>query len=432
MILCGLLCWMGVSAHADVAPAVQPFRVVLPDGVRLILKPEAEADRVAVSVFIRVGADASPDSAAIGEMVARTLFYGNANRTQNSIQALAGEVGGSLDVLRTGELVALNYVTVPAQLPEALHLLCDCLKNAAFAPESLQRALQAIHEERATGPSETNFKRGYAAVRLMLGEAEPEESQLRRVTQAQAQAYFQRHYAPAQTVISLAGRFDMPRVQGLLTAFTADYNRRGAFFVAADPPQPLNDNPQPFYISVSGSSDTMFVGTPAPSSASADYPAFTVLQALLGGGHASRLFRQSRETLGLGYEVGALYAPEQSLTLVAYLQWNTQRDGGAKKDATWETARRLLNAQLDGISANPPTDEELARARNFAIGQDALRHERCRDRAFLLGWYEAVGKGYTYDTELPRRLADVTRADILRTAKTYLGVRANIHLQPSK
>lgn len=176
----------------------------------------------------------------------------------------------------------------------------------------------------------------------------------------------------------------------------------------------------------------MFVGTPAPSVASSDYPAFTVLQALLGGGHASRLFRQSRETLGLGYEVGALYAPEQSLTLITYLQWNGRRDSGAKDNATSESALRLLNAQLDGISANPPTDEELTRARNFAIGEDALRHERARDRAFLLGWYEAVGKGYAYDTELPRNLADVTRADILRIAKTYLGARATIHLLPSR
>ncbi len=73
----------------------------------------------------------------------------------------------------------------------------------------------------------------------------------------------------------------------------------------------------------------------------------------------------------------------------------------------------------------------MKRARNVAIGQDALRHERARDRAFLLGWYETLGRGIAYDTEFPRKLAQVTREDIARVAKTYLRVRANVAVLPS-
>ncbi len=234
------------QAQADTLPTTQPQLVVLPNGVRLILKPEPQLDRTAVSLFVGVRPDASPNDAAVGEMVARTLFYGNATRTQNSIQALVGEVGGSLDVLRTRELVAINYVTVPAQLPEALHLVCDCLKYAAFAPESLHRALQTIHEERQTS-HETAFGRGYTAVNELLGETEPGEDQLSRVTQAQARTYFLRQYVPAQTVISIAGRFDAVRVYGLLNAFLADYNRPTAFAprVADTPLLPSRANGKP-------------------------------------------------------------------------------------------------------------------------------------------------------------------------------------------
>ena len=425
---------IGIAGQAQAEPpsANQPQLVRLPNGVRLILKPEPELDRTAVSLFIGLGSDAAPNADAVGEMVARTLFYGNATRTQNSIQALVGEVGGSLDVLRTRELVAINYVTVPAQLPEALHLVCDCLKYAAFAPESLRRALQAIHEERQAN-RETAFARGYTAVNELLGEAEPGEDQLSRVTQAQARTYFLRQYVPARTVISIAGRFDAVRVYGLLNAFLADYNRPSALAPRlADTSLPQSAQTSSQSLPASGGVAYAFVATPAPDAGSPDYPAFTVLQAILGGGHASRLFRQARETLGLGYEVGAMYPAERASALITYLQWNPRRvSQPASNTPPPDTAGKLLNGELDALLAGPPDEAELKRARNVAIGQDALRHERARDRAFLLGWYETLGRGIAYDTEFPRQLAQVTREDILRVAKTYLRVRANVAVLPS-
>ena len=424
---------MGMASQvlADTSFSTKPQLVRLPNGVRLILRPEPELDRTAVSLFIGLRPDTTPNDAAVGEMVARTLFYGNATRTQNSIQALVGEVGGSLDVLRTRERVAINYVTVPAQLPEALHLVCDCLKYAAFAPESLRLALQTIHEERQTN-RETAFARGYTAVNELLGEAEPDEDQLSRVTQAQARTYFLRQYVPARTVISIAGRFDAARVVGLLNAFLADYNRAAAFgprLSDTSLPQPAQTASQS--LPASGGVAYAFVATPAPDADSPDYPAFTVLQAILGGGHASRLFRQARETLGLGYEVGAVYPAERSAILITYLQWNAGRiSQSASNTPSPDTAGKLLNGELDALLAGPPDEMELTRARNVAIGQDALRHERARDRAFLLGWYETLGRGIAYDTEFPRKLAQVTREDIARVAKTYLRVRANVAVVP--
>ena len=69
-------------------------RVVLANGVRLLLRPEPTTERVAVSLFIRTDSEPSGSSAAVGELVARALFYGNANRTQNGILTLAKDAGG--------------------------------------------------------------------------------------------------------------------------------------------------------------------------------------------------------------------------------------------------------------------------------------------------------------------------------------------------
>jgi zinc protease len=424
----------GQNHSADIS------RVALANGVRLLLRPEPMTERVAVSLFIRTDAGPSGFSAAIGEMVARALFYGNTNRTQNGILTLAKEAGGSLDVLRTPDYVVINYVTTPRQLPEATHLMCDCLKSAEFAPESLRRALDASREERSRR-QENGFWHGYDAICELLGRTTPSDAELARVTQPQAQAYFRRWYVPAHTVISLVGRFDSRQVAGMFGAFLTDYNRPDTRRLDAAR-ETLSDLPVPPDAAVP---HTLFaptraayalVGTDAPGPSSPDYPAFVVLQTLLGGGHASRLFRQAREFGGVGYQVGTLYQAEQKGPLVAYLQWSPQRAISDSSDAsgplptTPASIQKALQAQLEALIASPPTDAETVRARNFAIGQDALRHELARDRAFFPGWYETLGLGYEYDAEFPRLLAAITPADIQRVAKIYLHARAVVLVLP--
>jgi predicted Zn-dependent peptidase len=142
-----------------------------------------------------------------------------------------------------------------------------------------------------------------------------------------------------------------------------------------------------------------------------------------------------RDALGIGYNVGALFRAERGEPLIAYLQWGARRSLATpvlEEKESDAIALRLLQAQLDSVLADVPTEAELSRARNVAIGRDALRHERARDRAFLLGWYEALGRGYAFDAELPRLLAAVAREDVLRAARTYLKQRVTATAMPKQ
>lgn len=378
-----------------------------------------------MSLLVRMEPDTRPEDPAVGEMVARSLFYGNATRTQNGILTLANQAGGSIDVLHTPEYVAVTYVTRPPQLSEAIHLLCDCLKNADFAQESLQRALKTIALERSIR-HEDGFMLGYDTVCSQFGVTYPSDDALRRVTQKQAQSFFHRRYLPPHTVISVVGPVDTQQIVRFFTAFLADFVRSDNRRLSSlpDPSDTLISATSKPLLTIKSTSEIAyaFVATPAPTVRSPDYPTFMVLTSLLGGGHASRLFQQARETLGIGYAVGTQFQSDRSDPLVTYLQWNPRR---AKADVV-----KLLQSFLDAIVLTPPTEEEVKRARNFAVGQDALRHERVHERAFYAGWYEALGLGFAYDSELPRSLAAVTRAQVIQAAKIYLGTRASVLITP--
>jgi zinc protease len=410
-----------------------PQLVTLTDGVRLILKPEATTEVVAVTVVVRTPPDRTPMEAATGELVARALFFGSVHRTYELIADSVARVGGSLETLRTPDTVAITCQTVPERLGETIYLLCESLKNAEFKPEALERARQQIladRERRATDLFETTLQ---AVTAPLQRTTESDGTLLRRVTPEVALNYFRARYVPSRTVITVVGRFNAKQVARSFDNNLFDFDRQPPRALPLPPGGWSNTEAAAKTSALTGSAALALVATSAPDVASPDYPAFCVLHALLGDGHASRLFRRIRDALGIGYNVGALYRMERGEPLIAYLQWDARRPLSTpviEEKQSDAIALRLLQAQLDSVLTDTPTDAELLRARNVALGRDALRHERARDRAFLLGWYEAMGRGFAFDAQLPQHLAAVTRDDVLKAARRYLKRRVTATALP--
>jgi len=325
---------------------------------------------------------------------------------------------------------------LPAQVREAIYLLCEVLKNADFG------ALEAARTElRAEQANESGLPAGLDLLRRAL-QARPELAELPygRITRAQVTTYFQKRYTPDHTAIAVVGKFDSASVETALHDSLADFDRPGMRAGRNNSLYSHATNYPPRTMRQPGVSAFALVATPAPPLADADYAAFIVLKSVLGDGHASRLFRRLRDAQGIGYNVGAAWQTSLSDPMVAYLQWEIRPSkGNAAPTAapendrdrlTPDAALSLLNAQLNGLLTDPPTEAEIIRARSLAAGRETLRHERARDRAFLLAWYEAMGVGAEFYDLLEGRLAAVTREDVLRVARTYLTPRASVLVVP--
>jgi predicted Zn-dependent peptidase len=481
------------------AGAGEMRRVTLPSGVRLILQPEPSTELVAISVCVRTEPDRGVLDDAAGELVARCLLSSSFNRSPERLSATIAQVGGSVETLRATDHVAITCVALPAQVREAIYLLCEVLKNADFgALEQVRAELLAEQRRGARGIAE-----GLDVLRREL-QARPDLSELPfgRVSRAQVEAYFRTRYVPENTAIAVVGRFDVQTVQTALRDSLADFDRPGLHTARNEPLYAHATNYPTRTLSRPGAAGYALLATPAPPLSDADYPAFVVMKSILGEGHASRLFQRLRDARGIGYNVGAAWQPANADPLVTYLQWDArptahagdaasaQHGDGASpqrpaptgtKDAVpaqhgetpsplagrtgegWprasaplqngpqprlaagtagnprasaepplspDAALRLLAEQVDGLVTDPPSDAEVRRGRSIAVGREALRHERARDRAFLLSWYEAMGVGAEFDAALPARIAAVTRADVLRVGRAYLSPRAAVLIVP--
>jgi predicted Zn-dependent peptidase len=160
------------------------------------------------------------------------------------------------------------------------------------------------------------------------------------------------------------------------------------------------------------SQGNLCLGMPGVARDDPDRWALDLLGAILGDGMGSRLFLELRERRSLVYDVStfsAMYADAGTF--------------GVHAGFDPEDAERVVTAilqELDRISTDPVSAEELDRARAYTRGRLELRME---DSGAVAGW---IGTG---ETLLPRiltvdevieHLEAVTVDDLLRVARRFL------------
>jgi predicted Zn-dependent peptidase len=134
-----------------------------------------------------------------------------------------------------------------------------------------------------------------------------------------------------------------------------------------------------------------------------------VLDAILGGGMASRLFQEIREKRGLVYSV--------------YSAHNTYRAGGilsvsaSTSPKNFETVLTLIRAELEKMANGGVSPEELFRAKEHLKGSWLLSLESTSTRMLRLGRTELSVGRHIPTAEIISRINAVTRDEVHELAR---------------
>jgi len=144
-----------------------------------------------------------------------------------------------------------------------------------------------------------------------------------------------------------------------------------------------------------------------------DVPSLAVMNDILGGGFASRLFQKVRTELGLAYEVGggmsAGYDHPAVFRVVAL----------TKSDKTVETTQESLK-QITGLNTTPFTDVELKRAKDNILNSFLFRYDTPEKVLAERERLEFYGYPADYLETYRAALEKVTLADLATVAKKYI------------
>jgi len=154
-------------------------------------------------------------------------------------------------------------------------------------------------------------------------------------------------------------------------------------------------------------------GWMVPSIYSDEYPAFALLNTILGSsGLSSRLFVELRDKKGLAYTVRSSYE-----TYMQGASFNVYIGTDPKNISTALTG---FDVEIQKLKDEPVSDEELANAKNNIIGKRLFFTETNIQQAGMMGLYEVEGLGYDYEKALIEKLRNVKKEDIQNVALKYL------------
>ena len=328
----------------------------LNNGVRLLLDPMPGLATSCVGVWVRAGTRAeTAHENGIAHLLEHLVFKGAGARDARGLVEDAEGRGIYLNAATGYERTGFFARCLAEDAAFALGLASDLvlkphLKEADLALEKgvvLQEIGEAFDdaEDRCGVLHQMASYPDQALGRPILGD----EASLSHISKADIDSFRARTYAPSSMLIAVSGALDS---DAIIDQVTAAFGGLPAF--DADHPVPAITGGQVFSEVRDSEQVHLTMSLPGPQSGSEEAIAARVMCEILGGGMASRLFQDLRETRGLVYSVEAfcdLYEDTGRICISA----------GCSARAAHDVATRAAQHLID-MADHGPTEPELKRA----------------------------------------------------------------------
>jgi zinc protease len=419
LLVAGGACALELPKGVLAGPAVEGISEYrLPNGLKVLLFPDASKPTVTVNVTYLVGSrHENYGETGMAHLLEHLMFKGAPHNRGITAQFAARgmQFNGTTSFDRT------NYYEVfPAangNLDWALRMEAERMVHSFIAKKDLDAEMTVVRNEYESGensPSTVLFKRigsiaydWHAYGRATIGN----RSDIENVGIANLRAFYRTYYQPDNAVLLVAGQFEpghtLAAIARLFGAIPKPTRTLPRFWTV----EPTQDGERSFSVRREGDVQIVALGYKVPSALHDDSDLLGFGVDILGGAPSGRLHKLLVET-GQASEV---FAFGQS-----GLGPGLQMFGAVvKKDAPLEPVRAALTAAVESFAANPPSAEEMERVRR-SVGNEIDKSLNDPQRVGV-ALSEAIALGdwrlYFVGRE---RLATISAPEVAAAAGRYL------------
>lgn len=409
----------------------------LDNGLTVVVQEDRSAPLTAVSLTYKVGSlDEEKGRAGFAHLFEHLMFQGTANLAPNEISRLVESHGG-VDNAYTMKTNTTYHEVVPANaLESVLWAEADRMRGLLISARELAVEKQVVLEELRQTYLNQPYRRATDAVMSFLSftrweTAHPtigDEEDIRAASLEDVRNFYDRHYAPNNAVLAVAGDVSVAEVRKLVKRLFGLIPRRPRPRPASLAEPHLKGERTKTVMDPLAKTPLTVVGWHTPARGSRDWWALTVVMTILGGGEDSplheKLVKNDRLAVSAGGQIPywSSHVAARGPDLLAF--FISGRLGVGRKAVT-----DSLDAVLERFCKTGPKEDELSRAktqieRSWLEGQLSLA-----DRAQTLSSYVAlVGDpdGFWKDLD---SLLKITRRDCVQAARRWLRSRGRIVLQ---
>jgi len=396
----------------------QPQRIELKNGIVLFLQEDHELPFVYGSVLIPGGArDEDPAKTGL------VGLYGQAWRTSGTAKLNGDALDDLLEAkaahIETGgdvDSTALSWDSLKGDSEQVFSLAMDLLFHPNFSAEKLELAQQQAATNIVRRNDDEDGIAGRESAKLVYGAnspytRQPELATIGVVTVDDLKEWHDRTIG-GKLIVSISGDFDPAAMEARLRA--AFEGLPAVKIAPARHDDFAGPKPGVYFIDKEdvNQSNIEIVGL-GTDRRNPDVPALAVMNEILGGSFASRLFQKVRTELGLAYAVGGSYG-------YAWDHPGTFRAEVLTKSATTVDATNAALAEIDGLTTRPFTDEELARAKDNILNSFLFRYDTREKVLAERVRLEFYGYPADYLETYRAALEKVTVDDLNAVAKKYI------------
>ena len=396
----------------------QPVRIELKNGIVIFLEEDHELPFVSGSILTPGGSrDEDPTKAGLVGLYAEawrtsgTLSM-SGDAMDDLLEAKAAHIETSGDIDST----SVSWDSLKADADQVFSLAIDLF----FHPQFSQQKLTLAEQQQATAIVRRNDDEDLIAEReaakLVYGvnspyTRQPELATIGAVTLADLQAWHDRTLR-GRLIVGICGDFDPIAMEAKVRAAFEDLPP-----VTPEPPrgdQFTGPKPGVYFIDKQDvdQSDVEIVALGVDRH-NPDLATIAVMDEILGGGFASRLFQKIRTELGLAYAVGGGFGLEYDHPGMFDVNLLTQ--SASTVDATSQA-----EAQIAGLLTHPFTKAELERAKDDLLNSFLFRYDT-RDKVLEeREQLEFYGYPEDYLETYRDAIEKVTLADLVRVANRYI------------
>ena len=394
----------------------------LENGLRFLLFPDQGKQQVTVNITYLVGSrHEGYGETGMAHLLEHLAFKGTPNHPD--IPAELTEHGAFPN--GTTWFDRTNYFeTFPAtdeNLVWALDLEADRMVNSFIAAEDLESEMTVVRNEWESGenqPGSVLRKRVMSAAfdwhnygNSTIGA----RADLENVPIERLQAFYRKYYQPDNAILVVAGRFEVERALELVAEKFGPIprpDRTGANkMFNTYTAEPAQDGERTVTLERVGDTQLAMAVYHVPPGAHEQYAAVEVLTHILGVEPAGRLYKNLVEP-GLAASVFASsFQLNEPGVLTAAVE--------VRKEDSLEAAAEALFATFEEVAAEPPTEEEVERAKTDYLSRIELAFNNPQGIALQLSEWASMGDWRLFFLHRDR-LEQVTAEGVHEVAQRYV------------
>jgi zinc protease len=388
------------------------------NGLELLVFPDASKPNITVNITYLVGSRyEGPGEAGMAHLLEHMLFKGSPKHTNipQELTEHGARPNGTTSWDRTNYFE--TFKATDENLRWALDLESDRMVNSFVKKEDLDKEFSVVRNEFEMGennPFNVLFEHTMSTAflwhsygRSVIGN----RSDIERVPIVNLQAFYHKYYQPDNAVLTIAGKVDEDHAVALVAEYFSRIPKPTRVLTPTYTVEPPQDGERSTTVRRVGDIQAILTMYHIPDGASPDFPPLEVLASVLGEESSGRLYKALVDTK----KASEIFSEAMQMNEPGILFCGALLN----KADSLDDDRKIMLDTIDGVTKQPPTKEEVDRARTRILKNIDLNLRDSERIGLFMSQYIAVGDWRILFLNRDR-LQKVTPDDVERVAKAYL------------